>query len=286
MNFRNMGIAFAIALAVSGLCTFALGRKITANAAQRNMGAHYVVPAHALEANELLKAEDLTMVDWPSNDTVSGAFTKTQDVVGRTLLYPVDKGQPITDKLVSAQGAGVGLAGHIPDGMRAIALRSDEVMGVAGFLMPGTHVDVLATYRSDRSPDPLTVTVLQNAEVLAVGHQTQPDPDGKAAVVTVVTLLLKPEDAEKAVLASTQGTIHFVMRSGSDGHISSSNPVMLSELSNLPASTPQPAPTAPSATAEHHATHHSAMHVTPAVYSVQTIMGDKTFTSTFQVGQP
>ena len=279
MNLRKLAIAFAIALVVSGLCTLSLSRKITANAAEHKAPRRYVVPARPLQANEVLKAESLTLIDWPASVEVAGAFANPVDLVGRTVLYPIEKGQPITEKMVSAAGAGTGLAGRIPEGMRAIALRTDEVIGVAGFLLPGSRLDVLVTYRSDKSPEPVTVTVLQNAEVLAVGHQMQPDPDGKPASVTVVTLLLTPEDAEKAAMASTQGTIHFVMRSGLDSRVSKNAPVQLSALTgNAPAG---PTPQLP--VAKRARTPHSGV---PQSFTVQTILGDKEVTNTFQLAAP
>src|SRR6185437_14213573 len=127
--------------------------------------------------------------------------------VGRSLLYPMDKGQLITDKVLSASGSGLGLAGMIPDGMRAISLRSDEVVGVAGFLLPGTHVDVLVTMHPPGGADPVTNTVLQDVQVLASGQKIEPDPEGKPVNTTVVTLLVKPDDAERVDLASTQGIV-------------------------------------------------------------------------------
>jgi pilus assembly protein CpaB len=105
------------------------------------------------------------------------------------------------------------------------------VVGVAGFLVPGSHVDVLVTYHTDISPESVTATVLQNTAVLAVGHQLEPDPTGKTTDVTVVTLLLTPEQAVRAVLASTQGAIHFVLRNGTDTSRSGESPMMLSQLS-------------------------------------------------------
>jgi pilus assembly protein CpaB len=110
-------------------------------------------------------------------------------------------------------------------------LRSDEVVGVAGFLVPGSHLDVLVTYHSDLTPEPITATVLQNAIVLAAGNQLEPDPTGKTADVTVVTLLLTPVQAERAVLASTQGAIHFVLRNRADSSRSGGIPMLLSQLS-------------------------------------------------------
>jgi pilus assembly protein CpaB len=283
VNFRKLAIAFAIALLVSGLCTVSLGRRIAANAAHKPSN-HYVVPTRALNPNEVLKADSLRLIDWPSEVDVPGAFTKPSDLVGRTVLYPVDKGQPITDKLVSAPGAGTGLAGKIPDGLRAIALRTDEVIGVAGFLEPGSRLDVLATYRSDRAPDPITVTVLQNAEVLAAGHQMQPDPDGKPESVTVVTLLLTPEDAERVVLASTQGTIHFVMRSGSDEKVANNPPILLSSLgAEQPPAAAVSAPAAPESPARTRTHRSTASRHEPNVYTVETVEGGKETTKRFEM---
>jgi pilus assembly protein CpaB len=284
MNFRKLAVAFAIALVVSGLCTLSLGRRITASAAEHRPAHRYVVPVRPLQADEVLKADSLTVIDWPGEE-VQGAFTKPQDAVGRTLLYPLEKGQLLTDKVVSAPGAGAGLAGKIPYGMRAIALRTDEVIGVAGFLVPGCHVDVLATYHSDRSPEPLTVTVLQNVAVIAVGHQLDPESDSKAAATTDVTLLLSPGDARKAVMASTQGTIHFVMRSGADTQTGKSEPVELSTLTGdalpLAAQAQKPAATTPRPAT------HAGEHKPPShVFTVQTILGDKEVTNTFQIGTP
>jgi pilus assembly protein CpaB len=277
MNLRKLAIAFAIALAVSGLCTVLLSRKISANEAEHKAPRRYVVPARPLQANEVLKAESLTPIDWPRDLEVPGAFANPADLVGRTVLYPLDKNQPITEKMVSAPGAGTGLAGRIPDGMRAIALRTDEVIGVAGFLVPGSRLDVLVTYRSDKSPEPVTATALQNAEVIAVGHQMQPDPDGKPTSVTVVTLLLTPEDAEKAVMASTQGAIHFIMRSGSDSRMSNNAPVQLSALTGNTL-------VVQTSVARHAETRARAPRpAAPQLFTVQTILGDKEVSNTFQV---
>ena len=274
MNLRRLTTALLIALCISGLCTYLLSRKISAKRTARPPALKYVAPVKSLPAGEVLKADDMVLVDWPTTDPVAGAFVKPEDLIGRAALYPMNAGQPITDKFLTAVGSGAGLAGRIPDGMRAIALRSDEVMGVAGFLLPGSHLDVLVTYRTDKSPEPMTATVLQDAQVLAAGHQIQPDPEGKPATVTVVTLLLTPADAERAVLASTQGTIHFVLRSGSDKAKTDNAPIVLSQLSGAPSRAPisttgRVAPASP--------VHHSM----PRQYIVETIMGDKQRTDTF-----
>jgi len=236
MNIRRLSVALVIALLLSGSFTYVLSRKIDHHAAERIQEQKYVAPSKPLEAGQSLKIEDFELIEWPASDPLQGSFTQMQDLVGRVVLYPMGKGQPILDRYLATAGSGVGLASRIPIGMRAIALRSDEVVGVAGFLLPGSHLDVLVTYRSDKSPEPTTSTVLQNAEVLAAGHQVEPDPEGKPATVTVVTLLLTPQDAERAVLASTQGMIHFVLRSGTDKVHTQDDPITLSQLSQLPSS--------------------------------------------------
>lgn len=284
MNFKKLAVAFALALFVSGLCTMSLGRRMSASAKQKKPTKQYVVPTRPLNANEVVKADSLTMADWPSDMEVLGAFTKPADLIGRTVLYPVDKGQPITDKLVSAPGAGTGLAAKIPDGMRAIALRTDDVIGVAGFLVPGSRLDVLCTYRSDKSPEPITVTILQNAEVLAAGQKTQPDPDGKPDSATVVTLLLTPADAEKAVLASTQGTLHFVMRSGSDNKLGNNPPALMSSLGpDQGQAAPVSAPSSPLLSTGRPAHRHTATRPAMDLYTVETVEGDKAITKQFHM---
>lgn len=268
---RRLMTALFVALIISGLFTFWLSRRVAHTRAVVQPPNQYVAAARALDAGEVLKREDLSLIEWPNSHPLSGSFVKIDDVVGRAVLYPLAAGQPILDRQLAAAGSGVGLTTRIPNGMRAIALRSDEVVGVAGFLMPGTHVDVLVTYRDASHPDPITATVLQDAEVLAAGHQVQPDPTGKPSSVDVVTLLLSPEDAEKAVLASAQGSIHFVLRNGGDHREADATPVALGQLASLP-STKTPLAGRDGGRRKPAA---------PAPWVVETLMGSKRSTASF-----
>lgn len=235
MTPKRILVGLTLALFVSGLCTWLASRKLAAqSAAQAVPIARYVTPSRALEVGELLSHDNTELLTWPGNAPVEGAFTRIADLSGRAVLYPLGKGQPILTRDLSAAGSGVGLASRIPDGLRAVALRSDEVVGVAGFLVPGSHLDVLVTCRANNSADSLTATVLQNAVVLAVGHQIEPDPQGKTSDVTVVTLLLTPEESQRAVLAGTQGAIHFVLRNGGDNSSSDDAPALFSQLAGRP----------------------------------------------------
>jgi pilus assembly protein CpaB len=186
--------------------------------------------------------------------------------VSLVVLYPLPEGEPILERQLAAAGSGAGLTAKIPPGMRAISVRSDEVVGVAGFLLPGTHVDVLMTYHSATAPEPQTLTVLQDVVVLAAGQQIQPHADGKPISVNVVTLLLKPEDAKKLVLATSLGGIYFVLRNGADEEQALSPPVGLTQLAGAPVPSSYPTVAAPIT---------KPTYPRPRQYEVQTILGDK-----------
>jgi len=241
MNGRRILVALALAFVVSALSCWVVARKLAVSAAPSKVpDVPYVVPARPIQPGEVLKAEDLSLVNWPGNHPLDGAQNRIADIVGREALFPIAKGEPVIDRQLSAPGSGPGLASKIPEGMRAVTLRSDEVVGVAGFIIPGSHLDVLVTYHMATSPEPITATVLQNVMAIAAGHEIQPDPTGKPADVTRVTLLLNLDDAQRAVLASSQGQIHFVLRNGADQSTSGITPLLLSQLTGRPGSTDRP----------------------------------------------
>jgi len=266
MNPKRLMTALVVALLISGLSTFWVSRRLTKTAHVAAPQKQLIVAAkQTLEAGELLKAGTLQLVEAPI--LLAGTFSKIDEVAGRVVLFPLAKDQPILNTYLAPAGAGVGLTAKIPTGMRAISVRSDEVVGVAGFLLPGTHVDVLLTYHSDKSPDPRTATVLQDVVVLAAGQQIRPDPEGKPITDNnVVTLLLKPEDSEKLVLATSLGAIHFVLRNGADKGQASNSSVGLDELTGT---------VAPPVKAE------AAVAAPRKPYQVETILGDKQVVRTF-----
>src|SRR5204863_2574679 len=177
-----------------------------------------------------LAAKDVTLVDWPSDFPLQGSYSKVEDVIGHPLLNALGSKEPILKRNLGLEGSGIGLSGRIPLGMRATAVRSNEIVGVAGFLYPGSHVDVLATYALPGVPGSITQTVLQDVEVLTAGQTIEPDPQGKPQQVNVVTLLLNPEDSQKLQLASAQSSIQFVLRSGADQKNPELRPTRLDEL--------------------------------------------------------
>ena len=204
---------------------------MSANASQHK-AVQIVVAATDLSVGTTLSQKDVALLDWYSDALPTGAFTKPTDVVGHPLLYPMSAKEPVLARDLGVEGAGIGLAGKIPEGMRAVAIRSNEIIGVAGFLYPGSRVDLLMTFTppGTNSNIPITQTVLQNVEVLTAGQTIEPDPQGKPQQVNVVTLLLNPEDSQKLQLASGQGNIQFVLRSGADQKVAEVRPTRLDEL--------------------------------------------------------
>ena len=157
-----------------------------------------------------------------------------------------------------------------------MALRSDEIAGVAGFLAPGSRVDVLVTYHDERSSQPVTATVLVDVRVLAAGQQVKPDPTGKPATATVVTLLLDPMEAERAVLASAQGSVHFVLRNNLDPGKIMSAPVSAANLNGPSfAASSNPHPLLPGFDPFHSLSKSPQQQLPPAA-RIQTVYGDGT----------
>ena len=262
MTVRRLTLALFVALSISGMFTYLLSRHVGSGHVSPK-SQRYVAAAKPLESGELMKPASLQLIEWPASLPLQGAFAKPEDINGRIVLYPLAAGQPILERDLAVAGSGTGLSAKIPDGMRAISLKSDEVVGVAGFLLPGTHVDVLETSRTNDAGRSDTFTVLQDVVVLAAGPNFEPDPTGKATSVTVVTLLLKPEDAEKIVLASSEGVIHFVLRNGADR----------SRVMNLQAMRPVEVKPVRSRL--------KAVATKSQTYLVETVMGDKKVVNSF-----
>jgi pilus assembly protein CpaB len=273
MNPRRLILALVVALGVSGVFTFWLSKKYSKAPVKEAPKHQYVAAAIKLDAGEVLHPGALKMVDWPESSPLPDAFPNAKDLEGRVVLYPLAEGQPILERQLAAPGSGSGLTVKIPEGMRAISLRTDDVVGVAGFLLPGTYVDVLVTYHTVAASEPITATILQDAQVLAAGQKFQPDPEGKATSVDVVTLLVTPEDAEKVVLASSQGIVHFVLRNGKDRDKGTNAAVQLSQLEG--GAPPKPVATPGPVRAPRPAAAHSS-------YTVETINGSKQSMESFK----
>jgi len=218
-----------MAAVLAGSVTYLIYRRLRVNAAQRR-AVPVVAASRDLAAGITLTPEDVTVIGWPADIPLASSFSKTEKVIGRPLIYSLGAKEPVLERNLAAAGSGIGLAAKIPPGMRATAVRVNEIVGVAGFLFPGSHLDVLATYDQPGGSGSITQTVLQDVEVLAAGQTIEPDPQGKPQTVSVVTLLLSPEDSQRLLLTSAQGTIQFVLRSGADQKKVAINPTRLDQL--------------------------------------------------------
>ena len=162
--------------------------------------------------------EDVRTIDWPAAALPAGVFEKPEDVVGRGLVMPLIQNELILPMKLASKEAGSGLPIMIPEGERAVSVRVNEVIGVAGYVLPGTRVDVVAVASAtDKKADTTSKVVLTNVQVLAAGTKMEQDGEGgKPMPVTVVTLLVAPEQAERLTLASTEGKIQLALRNPLD----------------------------------------------------------------------
>ena len=177
-----------------------------------------VVAASDLALGAELKADDVKVVNFPQGQAPEGAFDKVSDLVGRGVISPMVRNEVIIPGKLASKEAGAGLPPVIPEGMRAVSVRVNEVIGVAGYVLPGNRVDILATASpTDAHQDTITKVILANVQVLTAGTRMEQDQEkGKPMQVTVVTLLVFPDQAERLALASTEGKIQLALRNPLD----------------------------------------------------------------------
>ncbi len=216
-NTRTL-IVVVVAILVAGVATYLVNQAIQSRPVQQVQvpQSQVVVAARALPTGTRLTDADVKLVGWPDNARIPGSYSKLEDVANRGIVVSVLENEPLTENKLAAVGAGAGLPPSIPPGMRAISVRVNEVVGVAGFVTPGTHVDVLVTLRDNTNT--ITRVVTSNVQVLTAGTALEQDKakSGQAMPSSVVTLLLTPEDAERVVLAGNDGTITLALRNPLD----------------------------------------------------------------------
>ena len=186
-----------------------------AQASSRNMN-NVVVAKVDIPLGTKIEAEQLSTVQFPSNAVPEGAFNDAQKLVGRVAVVSVAARETITDFKLAPEGSQGGISSVIPAGYRAMTVKVDDVIGVAGFLTPGTMVDVLTVIDppgNNVSSNPISKIVLQNVKVLASGQNLdKPKDEREADAVKAVTLQVTPEQAEKLALASTEGKLRLMLR--------------------------------------------------------------------------
>jgi pilus assembly protein CpaB len=266
-------VVLVVALAAAGLASFAVYRAIQRMPVKEVEVAtqQVVVAAKALPVGTLVGPGDVRLVAWPARSPVAGGLAKVEDAVGRGLLSPAAENEPLTESKLAPRGAGAGLPPTIPVGMRAISVKVDEVVAVAGFTVPGTRVDLLVTVPDQQGTK--TRTIVSNIEVLTAGtrYDQQEAKDGKPIQTTVVTLLATPEDAEKIALASSAGRVILVLRNPLDNAPTVTQGIGMAALTGSPA----PQPTVARASESRRSVKVEPPPPPPKPYTVETIRAAK-----------
>ncbi len=220
MNKRLITVflfALIVAAGASGVLYRLVSHKMFALAGQPQK--KIVGAVHLLELGALVRAEDVKLIDWPGSPP-KGSLETVDAAIGRGVISPIYDNEPLVETRLAPRGAGAGLAATIPPGMRAVAVRVNDLVGVSGFVLPGMHVDVIISGNPpgniSANTGTMSKTILQDIQVLSAGPKFQRDEEGKPISVPVVNLLVTPEQAETLSLASNEMKIQLVLRNPLD----------------------------------------------------------------------
>lgn len=221
MRNKKLIIAVLAAIAFGLIAAVSVSRYLTnAQAYTKNL-SNVVVAKVEIPVGSRLIAEHLTVAQFPRNVTPEGAFQKIDDkLLGRVAITRISAREPLTEARLAPVGSAGGLSSVIPDGYRAMTVRVDDIVGVSGFIMPGTLVDIVVVItpaRASGQDEMISKIVLQNIKVLASGQNIdKPKNEKEVERVRAVTLQVTPEQAEKLALASSEGRLQLVMRNSVD----------------------------------------------------------------------
>jgi pilus assembly protein CpaB len=275
MNWQRLGGGLAISLIVGLLAGGYVFTQFKKMALAKSMPTiQVVVSSKPLPLGTRLQPSDVRLVTWPAAEPVQGMFTRVDDVVNRAVITSMIENEPLLEGKLAPKDGGAGLSATIPDGMRAVSVSVNDVIGVAGFVVPGTMVDVLVTGGTNYGN--VTRTILENVRVMAAGQKVEQDREGKPQTVPVITLLVSPQDANSLTMASTQGRIQLALRNTLDSKKVDPPPVLQAFLfggvptppiaakNSRPVAVKAPAPPP------------------PEMFNVEVIRGDKKEESKFQ----
>ncbi len=237
MNWKTM-LSLTVAI-VMGLAAMYVGKDLVMGKnANQNTGTklvEIVFAKHDMDPGKALTADDLMTQAVPQEVASATAFTDPKTLNGRVLRASVVKGTPMQESLLEPPGADAGMGGRIPPGMRAVSIDVNDSSGVAGLIVPGSHVDVIATLRQQEGGD-MARTIVQNAQVGAVNRhmgKIVDDPKSEPQQIKTVTLFVEPQDAESIQLAGEGSRLRLVLRNSSDTKATSSGGVNMAQISGL-----------------------------------------------------
>lgn len=273
MNRSRLLMIGVVALALGGFVSLIVYKNLQSKNTGVVAGADVIVAANDIQVGSRIEERDVRVEQVPASAVPPGALTKRSLVMGRGVVVPIYKGEFFLPNRLAAENAGSGLPSLIPPGMRAVSVRVNEIVSVAGFVTPGTRVDVLLTGTPNGGTEPQTTTVLQNAAVIAAGNKLERTSTGEAQNTPVITLLVSPDDAQRLTLAQAEGHIQLSLRNPLD-----------TRQDDVPASSERGlykgGPLAPVAPVVHHAAGKKKAEVpaaapAPAVMSIEVYKGDK-----------
>ena len=263
----GLGVAVVIALLSS---TYVYRQFKQASNVQPVATQPLVVAAVPLQLGARLDSNNLRIISWPSNHPVAGMCTRIEDCANRAVITPVAENEAILESKLAPKESGAGLPATIPEGMRAITVAVNDVVGVAGFVTPGTMVDVLVTGQMPgQGNNKITRTILENVRVLAAGQKIEQDREGKPQTVPVITLLVTPDDATKLTMGSTEGKIQLALRNTIDTKKNDPPPVLEAVLFAPPERIK------PAAPERHSGSKRPVASPPPQSYVVEVITGSK-----------
>jgi pilus assembly protein CpaB len=271
MNRNRLLMIGVLALALGALVSYSVYRNLKSKTAvDTGAGTEVVVAARDLQVGEKIQENDVKSVRIPTDAVPPNVFHLKTSAVGRGVILPIAKGEFILPTKVAGENAGSGLPALIPPGMRAVSVRVNEIVAVAGFVLPGTRVDVLLTGNPTGANEQQTTTVLENVAVIATGQRLEHNSAGDPQTAPVITLLVSPDDAQKLTLASSQGHIQLSLRNPLDTKQTDVAALRSSSLykGELPPPTPvstRPRPKKPITVAP----------PLPTTYTVEVIRGNK-----------
>ena len=241
MNRNRMLIGLALAVVIAlFISTFVYRAFKNVSMVKPTIVQHIVVASRPLQVGTRVDSDNLRLIPWPAGEPMAGMFTRIEDCANRAVITPVAENEPILESKLASTQSGAGLSATIPEGMRGLSVAVNEVVGVAGFVIPGTMVDVLVTGGVSGGGQNITRTILENVRVLAAGQKIEQDREGKPQTVPVVTLLVTPEDAARLTMASTEGKIQLALRNTVDTKITAPAAVLQGSLFAGAAAAPAP----------------------------------------------